>query len=266
MVAWVRNLEKHSPEIASLKIRSENELHAAVASSRFMFDVAAVMTGRRAVTPAYSHPTSLTQREANLKKVLGYLVQNSVLRSDYLWKTRALAKQDSVVVGDLLNSLAGHYYRLNQKEQARSVNFVKYLTRQNENKDNSNQAPPGDKLELTNTNIMNESLAKRPSPQEAPKVELAWMRKLGFRGSLSLSNGLVLCRLVSKLTMKTIEGVNERPQSKAECLGNIRKAIRLVPKFKWDEFDIEEADSERTMEVYAFLKEKYRHTYALKGL
>ena len=34
--------------------------------------------------------------------------------------------------------------------------------------------------------------------------------------------------------MKTIEGFNDRPQSRAECLGNIRRAIKEIPKFKWD--------------------------------
>jgi hypothetical protein len=42
--------------------------------------------------------------------------------------------------------------------------------------------------------------------------------------------------------MKTIEGVNENPQSRAESLGNIRRAIKEIPKFKWDEYDILEAD------------------------
>lgn len=66
--------------------------------------------------------------------------------------------------------------------------------------------------------------------------------------------------------MKTIEGINEHPQSKAECLGNLRRAIKAVPKFKWDEYDLLEANYERNLEVYAFLRDRYKHSYALKAL
>jgi hypothetical protein len=47
--------------------------------------------------------------------------------------------------------------------------------------------------------------------------------------------------------MKTIEGINEHPQSKAECLGNLRRAIKVIPKFKWDEYDLHEANYERNL-------------------
>ena len=68
------------------------------------------------------------------------------------------------------------------------------------------------------------------------------------------------------MTMKTIEGFNDRPQSRAECLGNLRRAIKLIAKFRWDEYDILVCDRPRTLEVYAFLKDKYKHAYAMKGI
>lgn len=77
---------------------------------------------------------------------------------------------------------------------------------------------------------------------------------------------MLLCRLVAKLGMRTIEGVNEHPQSRAECLGNIRRAIKQLPKFKWDEYDIAEGDTARSLEVYAFLREQFKHSYALKSV
>ena len=65
--------------------------------------------------------------------------------------------------------------------------------------------------------------------------------------------------------MKSIS-FNENPQSKAECLTNIRKAIKLIDKFKWDEQDICSCDEKMTYAVYAFLKDKYKHSYALRCL
>lgn len=60
------------------------------------------------------------------------------------------------------------------------------------------------------------------------------MRQLGFKDDLSLSNGVILCRLVSKFTMQTIN-FNENPSSKAECLMNLRRVLKVLGKIKWDE-------------------------------
>ena len=66
--------------------------------------------------------------------------------------------------------------------------------------------------------------------------------------------------------MKTVERVHDRPQSRAECLGNIRKAIRMIPKCKWDEYDILNSDNKKALEVYSFLREGFKHSYAMKGI
>ena len=64
---------------------------------------------------------------------------------------------------------------------------------------------------------------------------------------------VILCRLISQLSMQTIP-YNQRPQSKAECLTNLRKAIKLIDKFKWDEYEVAEADEATTNKIYKFLK------------
>lgn len=57
-----------------------------------MFHYSWLMTGRKAVNATYQRPINDVQKESNLKKILGYLIQNKMIRSDYLWKTRALVK------------------------------------------------------------------------------------------------------------------------------------------------------------------------------
>lgn len=59
---------------------------------------------------------------------------------------------------------------------------------------------------------------------------------------------------------------NENPSSRAECLTNIRKALKLIDKFNWDEHDILDADPDTTIEIYKFFKDKYKHTYAMKNV
>lgn len=124
---------------------------------------------------------------------------------------------------------------MHKKEQTKTVNFVRYLRRE----ESESREKIFDKLETT---MVNQTLAQ---PQniitENPKIELPWMRKLGFSGPLELNNGYIinyfrvlLCKLIVKLTMKNINGIHENPQSRAECLGNIRKAIKHIPKFKWN--------------------------------
>ena len=53
--------------------------------------------------------------------------------------------------------------------------------------------------------------------------------------------------------MQTIK-FTENPNSKAEALTNIRKALKLISKFKWDETDIINADEKAHYEIYKFLK------------
>lgn len=43
------------------------------------------------------------------------------------------------------------------------------------------------------------------------------------------------------MTMQTITYV-EQPSTKAEALTNLRKAIKLIERFKWDEQDLANAD------------------------
>jgi hypothetical protein len=56
------------------------------------------------------------------------------------------------------------------------------------------------------------------------------MRKLGFMCSLSINSGVILCRLIEKFTMKTIDGVNYTPHSRGEMLGNVRRALKELKK------------------------------------
>jgi hypothetical protein len=42
--------------------------------------------------------------------------------------------------------------------------------------------------------------------------------------------------------------------------------MKHLPKFRWDEYDIAEGDSTRSLEVYAFLREQFKHSYALKSV
>jgi hypothetical protein len=79
--------------------------------------------------------------------------------------------------------LANHYNHLHKKEQIRTVNFVKYLKR--EDSESREKAP--ERLETT---MANQTLGQQIPPEPEPvKIEVPWMRKLGFHGSLALNNG-----------------------------------------------------------------------------
>lgn len=58
------------------------------------------------------------------------MVQSKIIRSDYLWKTKSLVKNENNLLRDLVNDLITHYSNLYKKEQVRTVNFVKYVKRE----------------------------------------------------------------------------------------------------------------------------------------
>jgi hypothetical protein len=89
----VRSIEKNSSEIAAMKIRSEEALFSAILNTDFLFHYAAFITGKRAITPNYERAFNSIQRDSNLKKALSYFVQHKIIRSDYLWRSKALLKR-----------------------------------------------------------------------------------------------------------------------------------------------------------------------------
>lgn len=129
-ITWIRSVERNYPEIGSFKIRNWESLHQAFVKSDFLFQYSWFITGKKAVTPTYERPVNDIQKESNLKKVLGYLVQSKIVRSDYLWKAKALINSESSLMRDLVADLVTHYNQLYKKEQLRTVNFVRYLKRE----------------------------------------------------------------------------------------------------------------------------------------
>jgi hypothetical protein len=180
-VGWVRSIEKHSAEIAALKIRSEEGLFSAIVNSDFLFHYAAVITGKRALTPNYERAFNAVQRESNLKKALSYFIQHKIIRSDYLWRSKALLKRHSATLEELVDDLTAHFHRLFKKEQMRTVNFVRYLRKEDNNREEEGRDKPQEKQEKLETTMANQTLLQPPPP--AP-LEVNWMRKLGFTGSL----------------------------------------------------------------------------------
>ncbi len=109
-------------------------------NSDFLFHYAAVITGKRALTPNYERAFNAVQRQSNLKKALSYFIQHKIIRSDYLWRTKALLKPHSNTLHELIDDLAAHFHRLFKKEQMRTVNFVRYLRK--EDKEEEGDRPP----------------------------------------------------------------------------------------------------------------------------
>jgi hypothetical protein len=66
-----------------------------------LFQYSWFITGKKAVTPTYEYPINEIQKESNLKKVLGYLLQSKIIRSDYLWKAKSLLKNESSLLKEL---------------------------------------------------------------------------------------------------------------------------------------------------------------------
>jgi hypothetical protein len=113
-----------------MKIRSEETLYSMIANSDFLFHYAWFITGKKAITPNYERPFNAIQKESNLKKALSYFIQNKIIRSDYLWKSRSLLKREGSIFEEFVNDLVSHFNRLYKKEQIRTVNFIRYIKRE----------------------------------------------------------------------------------------------------------------------------------------
>ena len=129
-VQWIRSFERNYPQIGEFRIRSEASLFEAIINTDFLFHYSWFITCKKAVTPTYERPVNDIQRESNLKKVFGYLIHNKILRSDYLWKTKSLIKNQNNLLRNLVNDLSNHYNNLYKKEQLKNINFIKSAKRE----------------------------------------------------------------------------------------------------------------------------------------
>ena len=134
---------------------------------------------KRVLTPNYERPLNIVHKESNLKKILGYLVQNKIVRSDFLWKSKSIAKSDWSIIQDLLEELRNHYTFSHKKTESRTVNFIKYIKPEPNNKNIT--LKPTERLETT--------MAPNLTINQSQEIDVPWMRKLGFEGSLSLNDG-----------------------------------------------------------------------------
>jgi hypothetical protein len=62
-------------------------------------------------------------------------VQLKIIRSDYLWRSKALLKRQNNTLEELVADLIAHFNRLFKREQMRTVNFVRYLRREENEED-----------------------------------------------------------------------------------------------------------------------------------
>ena len=134
---------------------------------------------KRVLTPNYERPLNIVHKESNLKKILGYLVQNKIVRSDFLWKSKSIAKSDWSIIQDLLEELRNHYTFSHKKTESKTVNFIKYIKPEPNNKNIT--LKPTERLETT--------MAPNLTINQSQEIDVPWMRKLGFEGSLSLNDG-----------------------------------------------------------------------------
>lgn len=95
-----------------------------------------------------------------------------------------MVERENGVLQQLVGDLIAHYNHLHKKEQSKTVNFVKYLKRE----DSESKEKKQERLETTMANQTMNHQTLQPV-QEQPKLEINWMRRLGFVGSLELNNG-----------------------------------------------------------------------------
>ena len=83
--------------------------------------------------PTYEQPVNTIEQEANLRKILSFMMQNKVLKNDYVWKVKSVVKKDRYIIKNLMNDLMSYYMsKQNHNEDSQRLTFMKYM-RKNSN-------------------------------------------------------------------------------------------------------------------------------------
>ena len=128
-------LEQNNPEICKLRIRDHKILQNSITNSNLLYTIAATIIPQKyLLKPTYDQPVNFVEQQANLRKILSFLMQNKVLKNDYVWKIKNIVKKDRYIINNLMNDLMSYdMSKHSHNEDSQRVTFMKYMRK------NSNQ-------------------------------------------------------------------------------------------------------------------------------
>ena len=223
------------------KLKNYYQVESAVKTGLLIVEILGKVTGKE-LKAIHEQPQYQFQCEANLVKAMQYLNEYTGQTSKYTWKINKLvAGEETTVLGLLeeirkLETPKPHEQSIPTRPQSISFNQLLRSQQINQNYNTLNlnntfenapmQNSVSKPLETTMAGHQYSSNPAASTQKEEPEVEIDWMRRLGFTCSLAVNSGVILCRLVEKLTMRTIEGVNYSPHTRGEMLGNVRRVLK----------------------------------------
>lgn len=231
------------------RVKQYHQVEAGVKTGILLSELVGKVLGRE-LKVVHEQPQYQFQCEANITKALHQFNEFTGQTSRYTWKVNKLAAGDTpIVIGLLAEIRAADPTRVERNLPPARVPPISFnhLLRSQQSATNHDQNYNTLNLNNTfdnppNTNSVSKPLettmaghtySSNPTAslqKEEPEVEVPWMRKLGFSCSLAINSGVLLCRLVERLTMRTIEGVNYSPHNRGEMLGNVRRVLKELKK------------------------------------
>lgn len=101
-VAWVRFMQRTNPKIAAFKIRDEDDLLKSITSGLFLYS----FVENNSIKPVYQNPRDLQEKQANMRKVIHYLQQNSIIfEREQIINAKLLCQSNSHQISSLMTKL-----------------------------------------------------------------------------------------------------------------------------------------------------------------
>ncbi|CAD8140220.1 unnamed protein product [Paramecium pentaurelia] len=224
------------------------------------------------ITPIYTKPIGEKQCIANIRKALDYL-KGKPIGQRFVWSEKLIYEGDQLIILGLFEDLRrqGDSYFEDGPYLKKSI----VQSKGNSKIGNLIQQEPYSLIQKESSFVQPQQVNKKLIFDDPPQFE--WLNNFGFKINWNndvleeFKDGIIICTIVQKLENIQFKGLQQKPNTNAGCLVNIRKAFNVL-KEKIDmplELVIEQekllkGDKKYIIKLLTVLKNIYKNKLKIK--
>ncbi|CAD8132611.1 unnamed protein product [Paramecium octaurelia] len=189
------------------------------------------------ITPIYTKPIGEKQCIANIRKALDYL-KGKQIGQRFIWSEKLIYEGDQLIILGLFEDLRRYFDGLPQRQGDSYFEDGPYLKKSivqckgNQKVEHLIQQEPYSLIQKESSFVQPQQVNKKLIFDDPPQFE--WLNNFGFKINWNnevleeFKDGIIICTIVQKLENIQFKGIQQKPNTNAGCLVNIRKAFSVL--------------------------------------
>ncbi|CAK74914.1 unnamed protein product (macronuclear) [Paramecium tetraurelia] len=191
------------------------------------------------ITPIYTKPIGEKQCIANIRKALDYL-KGKQIGQRFVWSEKLIYEGDQLIILGLFEDLRRYFDGLPQRQGDSYFEDGPYLKKSifqskgNQKVEQIIQQEPYSLIQKESSFVQPQQVNKKLIFDDPPQFE--WLNNFGFKinwnnevlEEFKDGNSIIICTIVQRLENIQFKGIQQKPNTNAGCLVNIRKAFSVL--------------------------------------